>query len=158
MACDRASEESGDLARHYESACRENKRLQDDLITVTRENQVLHCELERSNGDKDSLREQLQDYISEVHRFEELLKQREQDRSGLLEQYRDLSNELNQMKVTLNGLEAESGNLKIENQMKHADNKRLRERLDTIERDFQQVFLNIYKITVRVFSLQNDVK
>jgi hypothetical protein len=43
------------------------------------------------------------------------------------------------MKLTLNAFESETNNLKIEIQMKHNDNKRLRERLDAIERDYQHV-------------------
>ena len=136
---ERVSEENSDLHRRYESGARENKRLQDDLITVTRENQVLHCELDKSNGDKDHLKEQLQDYINEVQKFEELLNQKEHDRSNLLDQYRDITNELNDMKMTLNSFESETNNLKVDCQMKHAENKRLRERLDQIEREFQQV-------------------
>ena len=133
------TEENNDLHRRYESGSRENKRLQDDLITVTRENQVLHCELDKSNGDKDHMKEQLQDYINEVHKFEELLNQKEHDRSNLLDQYRDITNELNDMKMTLNSFESETNNLKVECQMKHTENKHIRERLDRIEREYQQV-------------------
>ena len=139
LQVDRGSEEINELGRRYESAKNENKRLQEDLITVTRENQVLHCELDKSNGDKEHLKEQLQDYINEVSKFEELLNQKEHDRSNLLDQYRDITNELNNMKMTLNSFESETNNLKIDLQMKHSDNKRLRDRLEQVERECQQV-------------------
>ena len=135
--CERMADEGGEVARRYESTVRENKRLQEDLITVTRENQVLHAELDKCNADKDKLREQLQDYVNEVLKFEELLGQKEQDRGALLEQYRDVAQELNAIKLNLNAFESESYNQRMELQMKHGENKRLRDKLDAIERDFQ---------------------
>lgn len=41
--------------------------------------------------------------------------------------------------MTLNTFETEVSNLKIELQMKSTENKRLKERFDTVERDNQQV-------------------
>lgn len=41
--------------------------------------------------------------------------------------------------MTLNAFETEASNLKIEIQMKSSENKRLKERVDTLERDNHQV-------------------
>ena len=41
--------------------------------------------------------------------------------------------------MTLNAFENEASNLKIEIQMKSSENKRLKDRIDTLERDNQQV-------------------
>ncbi len=109
------------------------------MITITRENQVIHCELDKSNSDKDHLKEQLSNYGSELNKLQEMLNQKEHDRSSLLEQYRVLSNELNSMKITLTTYESDSNNMKIEIQMKNNDNKRLRERHDVLERDLHSV-------------------
>ncbi len=65
---------------------------------------------------------------------------KEHDRSALLDQYREATNELSKMKMTLNQFETELSNLRIELQMKHAENKRLRERIDSVEKDNQQVW------------------
>lgn len=146
------------MSRRFESACRENKRLQDDLITVTRENQVLHCELEKSNADKECLRDQLQEYINEVAKFEDLLKQKECDRSSLLEQYREITNEMNAMKASLSSFENETNNLKMEIQIKHADNKRLRERLDILERDYQQQLSACQEYEVKLSSANRNLQ
>jgi hypothetical protein len=61
------------------------------------------------------------------------------------------------MKMTLNAFETEASNLKIEIQMKSSENKRLKERIDTLERDNQQVnnivqFKNYY---LKFYSLAN---
>jgi centrosomal protein CEP135 len=151
-------EENGDLARRLESCTRENKRLQDDLITVTRENQVIHCELEKTNSDKDHLKDQLQDYINEVGKFEELLNQKEQDRGKLLDQYKDITNELNNMKMALNSFESETNNLQMELQMKHADNKRLREKLDVCERELQQQLGSVQEYEVKMSSANRNIQ
>ena len=73
---DRENEERGTITRKLEVAIRENKRLQDDLITTTRENQVLHIELDKTNMEKERLKDQAQDYINEVSKCEELLNQK----------------------------------------------------------------------------------
>jgi chromosome segregation ATPase len=73
---DRENEERGTITRKLEVALRENKRLQDDLIQITRENQVLHIELDKTNMEKERLKDQTQDYINEVSKCEELLNQK----------------------------------------------------------------------------------
>ena len=73
---DRENEDISTISRKLEVALRENKRLQDDLITITRENQVLHLELDKTNMEKERLKDQAQDYINEVSKCEELLNQK----------------------------------------------------------------------------------
>jgi len=85
------------------------------------------------------LKDQLSNYTNELNKFQEMLNQKEHDRSNLLEQYRALSNEFNSMKISLNSYESDSNNMKIEIQMKTNDNKRLRERQEVLERDLQHV-------------------
>ncbi len=73
---DRVNEEIVSMARKLDANIRENKRLQDDLITVTRENQVIHAELDKTNREKDNLRDQLQEYINEVSKCDDLISQK----------------------------------------------------------------------------------
>jgi centrosomal protein CEP135 len=155
---DQMNQEMNELARSYDSSQRENKRFQDDLITVTRENQVIHCELDKSNGDKEHMKEQIQDYINEVSKFEDIVNQKEQDRSNLLDQYRDMSNEFNSMKITLNSFENESENLKMEIQMKNTDNRRLRERLDVVERDLQHQLNSVQEYEVKLSGANRNLQ
>lgn len=63
----------------------------------------------------------------------------ENDRTALVEQYRDATNELSRAKMTLVDLETLANNLRQDLQMKSNDNKRLLERIDYLERDLQQV-------------------
>ena len=91
---DRNLEESNEYRRKLDLSARDHKRLQDDLLTVTRENQVnisrslsgrftssfslqtLHQELEHAIDDKENLRLQVQDYIKEVNKCETIISQK----------------------------------------------------------------------------------
>ena len=69
----------------------------------------------------------------------EIFQLKENDRTALIEQYREATNELSRAKMTLVDLETLANNLNQELQMKSSDNKRLTERIDYLERDLQQV-------------------
>lgn len=71
-----------------------------------------------------------------------LFHSKENDRTALVEQYREATNELSRAKMTLVDLETLANNLNQELQMKSSDNKRLTERIDYLERDVQQVKTN----------------
>lgn len=71
-----------------------------------------------------------------------LFHSKENDRTALVEQYREATNELSRAKMTLVDLETLANNLNQELQMKSSDNKRLTERIDYLERDLQQVKTN----------------
>ena len=76
MQLDRNLEESNEYRRKFDLTARDNKRLQDDLLTVTRENQTLHQELEHAINEKENLRLQVQDYIKEVSKCENIIAQK----------------------------------------------------------------------------------
>lgn len=63
----------------------------------------------------------------------------ENDRTALVEQYREASNELSRAKVLLADIESQANNLKQELQIKSSDIQRLTERIDYLERDLHQV-------------------
>lgn len=56
-----------------DNAAQENRRLQDDLAAVTCEIRTLQRELEASRAESYDLKRQLQTYVSEVRRAEELI-------------------------------------------------------------------------------------
>lgn len=136
---DRSNEDVTLLTRKLDAAVRENKRLQDDLMTVSRENQVVHCELDKLRIEKDSFGDKMSGYASELARYEDILKQKDDDRASLLEQVRQLANELNSNKIQLATCDSELGACRMDVQAKQVEIKRLRERLDKSEREYQQV-------------------
>ncbi|CAF2382398.1 unnamed protein product [Rotaria sp. Silwood2] len=135
---DRNIEESNEYRRKIDLNARDYKRLQDDILTLTRENQTLRQELEREIRDRDSLKSQVQEYIKQVSNCEKEITQKENDRTTLVEQYREASNELSRAQMILADLETQANNLKQELQRKTGDIKQLKEHIDYLERDLQQ--------------------
>jgi len=78
---------------------------------------------------------------------------KENDRTILVEQYREASNDLSRTKITLTDLESQVNNLRQELQIKAADNKRLAEHVDYLERELQKVVSVNIKNLFRNFSL-----
>ncbi|UJR10612.1 hypothetical protein I4U23_014809 [Adineta vaga] len=138
MQLDRNLEELNEYRRKLDLSARENKRLQDDLLTVTRENQTIHQELEHAIDDKENLKLQVQEYIKEVSKCENVITQKENDRTTLFEQYREATNELSRAKLTLADIESQAAGLRQELQIKSSDMKRFTERIDYLERELQQ--------------------
>ncbi|CAF3616086.1 unnamed protein product, partial [Rotaria sordida] len=99
---------------------------------------ALHQELEHIIDDKENLKLQVQEYIKEVAKCENVITQKENDRTILFEQYREATNELSRAKLTLADMESQAANLKQELLIKSADMKRLVERIEYVERELQQ--------------------
>lgn len=76
----------------------------------------------------------------QINKKTEIVFFKENDRTILVEQYREASNDLSRTKITLSDLESQVNNLKQELQIKAADNKRLAEHVDYLERELQKVF------------------
>ncbi|CAF1321737.1 unnamed protein product [Adineta ricciae] len=132
---DRNAEESSEYRRKLELSLRDNARLQDELLNTARDNQKLRQDFERAVDDKESLKLQIQEYIKQVSNCDNIIAQKENDRTTLIEQYREASNELSRAKLTLADIESHANDLKQELQTKSADIKRLTERINFLERD-----------------------
>ncbi|CAF3816066.1 unnamed protein product [Rotaria magnacalcarata] len=118
-----------------------NKAIRDDYQVVRTTVQTLDKDKDRLCGEIDLKSEEnlhlTQEMNSKTRRIEEL-NMMENDRSALVEQYREASNGLSRAQITLADMESQANNLKQELQIKVADIKRLTERLDYLERDLQQ--------------------
>lgn len=91
-----------------DNAIQENRRTQDDLAAVTSEVRNLQRELETSRGESFDLKRQLQTYVSEVRRAEELLNRKENERSEMLNHFRSLSLEATVLENNNHSLESEA--------------------------------------------------
>ncbi|XP_066590884.1 centrosomal protein of 135 kDa isoform X2 [Prorops nasuta] len=91
-----------------ENAIQENRRLQDDLASVSCEVRTLHRELETSRAEASDLKRQLQTYVSEVRRAEELLNRKENERTEMLNHFRSLSLEASVLENNNHSLESEA--------------------------------------------------
>ncbi|GFS12272.1 centrosomal protein of 135 kDa-like [Elysia marginata] len=138
---DSVSEDLTETSRTRDVTGRENRRLQDDLAVMTKENQKLNQELEEAVEEKECLKAQVQQYILEVRRIEDVLSAKEQERTDLLDQYRKLSAEAEQYQTTSHQLESEGSNLKLEIMTRDSEIRRLRDKVDTLDREVQEVSL-----------------
>ncbi|XP_015181799.1 PREDICTED: centrosomal protein of 135 kDa [Polistes dominula] len=95
-----------------ENAIQENRRLQDDLAAVICEVRNLQHELESSRAESYDLKRQLQTYVSEVRRAEEMLNRKENERTEMLNHFRSLSLEATVLENNNHSLESEAAEVR----------------------------------------------
>lgn len=84
------------------------RRLQNDLDMVVQDNKVLRSELEATKKQADDLKMQLQVYVLEIRRVEEMLEIKESEREEILEQFKTLNCEATQLESNNHSLESEA--------------------------------------------------
>lgn len=96
------------LTKQLDNAIMENKLLQNSLADANGTLKLTKIELDKSRKEVDTLKQQLQHYVLEIRRIEELLSQKEAERSDMLEHFASLSVEANILENTNHSLESES--------------------------------------------------
>jgi len=77
--------------RIKENLSRDNRRMQDDLSTMTRENQDVNLELEETMKSREDMKKIIQDKETLIHNLENNISSKEREISDLLDQYRKMS-------------------------------------------------------------------
>ncbi|XP_013391946.1 centrosomal protein of 135 kDa [Lingula anatina] len=183
---DSTTEELSETTRGREVALRENRRLQDDLAAMTRENQNLNQDLQDTIDEREELKNQVQDYVMEVKRVEELLAAKDQElmdlleqyqnsllsashstltaptdqedeRGDLLNQYRVLSREAERYETQTHQLESEGSNLRLELMSRDSEVRRLRDKVELMEREIQEHLHAQQAYETQVSSLTRSV-
>ena len=112
----------------------ENMKLKDDLY-----------KLSTDSDDKDEqikdLRSNIQTYVTEVKRIEDLLTSREHERGELLEQYKYLSDEVDKSELHRRQLESQITNLKLDLSTRSAELRATESRLADMEQDLIELSL-----------------
>lgn len=85
-------EELAAVAKSRDATIKENKRIQDDLAVMTEENQIVHKNLQESLDESHNLKQQIEEYILQLTRIQDLLSEKEIEKEDLLLQYKTLSN------------------------------------------------------------------
>ncbi|PSN39077.1 hypothetical protein C0J52_07360, partial [Blattella germanica] len=93
--------------RARESALNENRLLHNDLAAITEDLRKSNHDLELARQEVENLKRQLQDYVTEVRRVEELLSRKEEERGEMLDHYRSLSLEASALENNNHSLETE---------------------------------------------------
>ncbi|XP_018431235.1 PREDICTED: centrosomal protein of 135 kDa [Nanorana parkeri] len=130
--------ELSENVRLREISLKENRRLQDDLATMTRENQTVALELENAMHEKEELRLRVHGYISEVARIEALMAAKEQENRELLDQFRMMHSQAEEWEVKAQNAAGESSSVKMELLSIDTDRRHLRERLEDLENEVRE--------------------
>ena len=110
-------------------------KLKQDLSQKSTESEIKDDEIR-------DLRANVNSYVSEVKRIEELLSSREKERSKLLEQYKYLSDEVDKSELYGRDLEAKVSHLKLELSTRSTELKATESRLADMEQDLIELSLS----------------
>ncbi|KAJ8028410.1 hypothetical protein HOLleu_30630 [Holothuria leucospilota] len=135
---DLTRQELNETIQTRDNTIRENRRLQEDLATMTKENQTINRELEEVIADRESLKSQVQDYISEVARFEDLLATKEQEYRDLLDNYRSVSDHAQRWETEASKVSSQSSNLQLEVAAKESDLRSYQEQANQLQRELDE--------------------
>ncbi|KAK6637475.1 hypothetical protein RUM44_007892 [Polyplax serrata] len=111
---ERMKEEIEQLDLQKQALARENRRLQDDLAAATKDCLTARRELDMDKQDVENLKKQLQQYVTEVKKAEELLTKKESERNQMLEHFRSLSIEATTLETNNHTLESTVENTKTQ--------------------------------------------
>ncbi|XP_052754928.1 centrosomal protein of 135 kDa isoform X2 [Galleria mellonella] len=146
------------LTQQIDNAIIENKHLQNSLGDANGVLKVTKIEYEKSRKEVDSLKQQLQHYVAEIRRIEELLSQKEAERSDMLEQFASLSVEANILENTNHSLESESASKSIQLQSYINKIQNLETNLLDKENIIDSQSAHIASMTCKISTLENEVK
>ena len=110
-------------------------KLKQDLSQMSTESEI-------KDGEIRDLRANVNSYVSEVKRIEELLSSRERERNKLLEQYKYLSDEVDKSELYGRDLEAKVSHLKLELSTRSTELKATESRLADMEQDLIELSLS----------------
>uniref|UniRef100_A0A4W3IKG4 Centrosomal protein 135 n=1 Tax=Callorhinchus milii TaxID=7868 RepID=A0A4W3IKG4_CALMI len=117
-----------EATRTRDIALKESQRLQDDLVTMTRENQAINTELEEALNEKDELKSRVHNYITEVSRIENLMASK----------FRLASNQAESWELKAHQAEGESSSMRLELLSVDTERRHLEERVSKFEREIQE--------------------
>lgn len=123
-------------------------KLKQDLSQISTESEI-------KDGEIRDLRANVNSYVSEVKRIEELLSSREKERSKLLEQYKYLSDEVDKSELYGRDLEAKVSHLKLELSTRSTELKATESRLADMEQDLIELSLSNESYRSQVIRRQN---
>ncbi|XP_023946694.2 centrosomal protein of 135 kDa [Bicyclus anynana] len=146
------------ISQQYDTAVIENKHLQNSLADSNGVLKLTKIELEKSRKDVDGLKQQLQHYVAEIRRIEDLLSQKEAERSDMLEQFASLSVEANILENTNHSLESESASKSLQLQTYVNKIQNLEEKLLDKNSKIESQSTQISAMSCKISQLENEIK
>ncbi|CAH1098756.1 unnamed protein product [Psylliodes chrysocephalus] len=144
--------------RCKEIAVQENRRLQDDMTSLSLDCKDARKELEISKRQVEDLKRQLQHYVAEVKRTEDLISQKELERTEILDQFRNLSQENNVLETTNHTLESEATQTRVQLSVALDHTSDLERKIDNLEAIIRSYEKQISELTCQVASMEMQMK
>ena len=152
-----AEAQVGSSDRHRGAVTEENRRLQQDIATLTHELQQQKKERQEADQLQEELRQQVREYVTEVARVEELLGLREEERNDLLRQYKNLTVEASGLEETNHTLDSEVTMLRSEIAARDAELGHAHETISMLNDDIQQTSVARQHADVSVTRLNESM-
>lgn len=146
------------LNNQLDTAIMENKHLQNSLADANGTLKLTKIEYEKSRKEVDGVKQQLQHYVAEVRRIEELLSQKEAERADMLEHFASLSVEANILENTNHSLESESASKTVQLQTYINKIQSLESKLLDKDNILDSHSSRIATMQCKITSLENEVK
>ncbi|CAD5116285.1 DgyrCDS5192 [Dimorphilus gyrociliatus] len=136
---DDALVELSEVERGRDITIKENRALHSDLATMTKEHQYIQNQLDQFQVDKEHLKDEIKNNMTQLKKAEELLMVKERQRSDLLEQYKALSANAEGNETAKHELESYNSSLRLEIMTRDAELRRLKERCDVQDHQLQEL-------------------
>lgn len=146
------------LNRQFENAVLENKQLQNSLADVNGNLKITRIEYEKSRKEVEGLKQQLQHYVAEIRRIEELLSQKEAERSDMLEHFASLSVEANILENNNHSLESESASKSVQLQSYVSKISELESKILDRDNEIENQAARISTMACKITALESEVK
>lgn len=146
------------LNQKLEAAVMENKHLQNSLGDVNGTLKITKIEYDKSRKEVEGLKHQLQHYVAEIRRIEEMLSHKEAERSDMLEHFASLSVEANILENTNQSLESESASKSAQLQSYVSKIESLESKLLEKENIIESQSTRIATMTCKITSFENEIK
>ncbi|GAB6019986.1 hypothetical protein CHUAL_002739 [Chamberlinius hualienensis] len=129
-------------------------RLNDEILVITRDNQMLEKEVKSCQAEKEILKREIQDYVNEVSRVEQLLRAQEEERNDVLEQFKNLSETTSSLEYQNNNLELQANNSKMELLAKQAEIIHSNEIISSLNQEIKQHFTRQQSCEIELRNVQ----
>ncbi|XP_067889451.1 testis-specific gene 10 protein-like isoform X7 [Heterodontus francisci] len=147
---DSISSELSEISQLRETAVRENNHLHEQLSKLKYDSQAVNRKLEESIQENKDLKIKVQDYITEISKVENMFSSKENENFNLLEQCRRASAQTETWELKARQIEGEFNSVQLELVTAKADNRRMCEKLNSLEKEIeeQEAARNAYKAQV----------
>ncbi|XP_072470745.1 testis-specific gene 10 protein isoform X2 [Notamacropus eugenii] len=135
---DETNDELAQIAREREVLARDNDKLQDSVSRIKQENQVLSKKLAENQAELSDLKQKNQESSSDVTKLKSLLKAEEAENRQLMEDLRKAVEQAESWEAKARQTEAENNTLKLELLSAEAEGNRLKEKVDSLNREVEQ--------------------